>query len=331
MTATAPATGARRRRWPALTGVLVVAVAVAVVMYRPGASRDEAVEPPTIPASVFSFAGTALPDGLRVPEGARLVGTPMTHDDPLHEYDGVPVPARSWRAVLLVDGEVSETWTATRRVVAEALGIPVDVSDGAGCWTEDHSGFQCRVGGVLAAGDGGQLVMSAELETVPGDVTGQYSIVMSTVRQPFPHDGPPALDPDVNPAGVPAAPPPPQARARPGVGEPLATTLAEETAPADFVLVEGSQLLVQYAVNSNAGFGVLLRVLPEASVDAVAAEYAATPRLGGEPITQRTTVNDGQTVTSYRPIGEAGGYGGVVFAVDNTTGDDYIYYDVGYD
>ena len=240
-------------------------------MSRPEASVDEAVEPPTTPASVFSPAGTALPDGLRVPEGARLVGTPMTHDDPLYEYDGVPVPARSWRAVLLVDGEVSETWTATRRVVAAALGVP-DASDGAGCWTDDHSGFRCRVGGALAAGDGGSLLMSAELETVPGDMTGQYSIVMSTVRQPFPYNGPPALDPDVNPAGVPAAPPPPEARDRPGVGEPLATTLAEETTPADFVVVEGSQLLVQYAVNSNAGFGVLLRVLPEATVEAVAAK-----------------------------------------------------------
>jgi hypothetical protein len=255
----------------------------------------------------------------------------MAHDDPLYYYNGDPVPGHTWRAVLLVDADVIDTWTAMRGVVAEALGVPVDAARGLGCSTTEDDGFRCYTGGWLVTADGGQLGMSAELQTVPGDVTGHYSIVLSTVRQPLPHDGSPQFTPGESPVAASTAPPPPEARPRPGVREPLATTLAPETAAGEFVLLEGSQLLVQYAVHHNAGFGVLLRVLPGASVDAVAAAYAATPRLGGEPITQQTTVNRGQTVTSYRPIGEAGGYSGVIFAVDNTTGDDYIYYDVGSD
>ena len=323
--------GAKRWLWPTLTGVLVGVVVVAGVMYRAGPSHEEAAEPPAIPASVFSPAGTALPDGLRVPEGARLVGTPMAHDDPLYYYNGDPVPGHTWRAVLLVDADVVDTWTAVRSMIAEALGVPVDAARGRGCSTTGDDGFRCYTGGWLVTADGGQLGMSAELQTVPGDVTGHYSIVLSTVRQPLPHEGAPQLTPAESPVAASTAPPLPEARPRPGVDEPLATTLAPGTTAGEFILLEGSQLVVQYAAHQNAGFGVLLRVRPGASVDAVAAAYAATPGLGGEPITQRTTVNDGQTVTSYRPIGEAGGYSGVVFAVDNTNGDDYIYYDVSYD
>jgi hypothetical protein len=323
-------TGARRRLPAVLTGVLVVMIAVAAIVYVAVASRDEVDELPPLPDTVFSPAGTALPDGMRVPEGARLVGTPLAHDDPRVAQYGVPLASRSWRAVLSVEGDVLDTWTATRRMVAEALGVAVGPEVGAGCFTTDYEGFRCDVSGTRADTDGSQLSIAARLVAVPG----QYVIVLSTERQPDqPYDYPPGLAPTYHLAPVSTAPPPPGARPRPGVGEPLDTTLASwASSPEDFVLVEGSQVLVQYTVRSGeAGFGVLFRVLPGASVNTVAAAYAATPRLGGAPITQRTTTNDGQTVTSYRPIGEAGGYSGVAFAVDNTTGDDYVYLDVFYD
>jgi len=347
MSEMAAVTEARRRRWWPFAGLAIAVVAVAVVAYlapppteetvAPPAT-EETVAPPTVPDSVFSPAGTALPDGLRVPEGARLVGTPMTHEDPLFYYYGEPVPGRTWWAVLLVEGDVLDTWAAMRGVVAEALGVPLDTAaDGVGCSTEPIRGFGCSTGGVLPTAEGGRLSFSAELQTVPGDVTGQYSILLRSERdlRPLGYSDPPRLSPD-DPATRPTgpAPPAPEARPRPGVGEPLVTTgLPEDSLarPEDFVLMEGSQLLVQFAVNSNAGFGVLLRVLPGARVNDVAAEYAATPRLGGEPVKLRTTENEGQTVTSYRPVGEGGGYSGVIYAVDNTTGEDFIYYDVGSD
>jgi len=318
-------------------------VALVVVAYLALPSTDETVAPPptdetvAVPDSVFSPAGTALPDGLRVPEGARLVGTPMAHDDPLGTLNGIPVLGRTWWAVLLVDGDVLDTWAAMRGVLTEALGLPLDTTEGAGCSTEPYvgyvgpTGFECRDRGAVVTAEGDLLGVGAQLQTVPGDVTGQYSILLGSERRFGPgYDASPPINPDYT--SVPTAPPPPEARPRPGVGEPLVTTLlAEVGEPGGFVLLEGSQLLVQFAVNSNAGFGVLLRVLPGASVNAVAAEYAATPSLGGEPITQRTTENESQTVTSYRPVGGAGGYSGVIYAVDNTTGHDFIYYDVTYD
>jgi hypothetical protein len=97
--------------------------------------------------------------------------------------------------------------------------------------------------------------VTAELQTVPGDVTGHYSVVLAGEHTSESYDS----EAEPWPGGD--APAAPAARPRPGIGGPLAPqTLAEGTDPGDYVLLEGSELLVQYSAGSlTGGFGVLLR------------------------------------------------------------------------
>ncbi len=174
------------------------------------------------------------------------------------------------------------------------------------------------------SGTGAELSITAELLTVPGDVTGHYTIRLLGERITDPYENP--IDPW--PGGDP--PPAPGARLRPDIGEPLVLQgLAQGSEPGDYPLLDGSELLVQYSYGSlTGGFGVLWRVLPGAEVDAVGRAYAVQGSQFDGPIEEQVTETDGATVTVYVPPGGAGGYQGTVYAVDNASGADYVYYDL---
>jgi len=92
--------------------------------------------------------------------------------------------------------------------------------------------------------------------------------------------------------------------------------------------------VAQYGVGSlTGGFGVLLRVTPDADVADVAAAYAdQAVQFEGEPVPPPDTVShDGTTVTRYSPPGGAGGYSGLITAVDRPGPDDYILYELSND
>lgn len=293
-----------------VTAVLVAAGAVALVVRPWEGSRAR----PGVPSSALSPAGTALPDGLVVPVGTRLVGTPVQD-----ESEGASTPG--WRAVLLVDDDPLRAWRGLLGELDRALALSLDVDATPGC--SDDDGFACAldVGGTSADGP---LAVRASIEKVEGDVTGHWTIVLRGDRGAAPPEGVPAAWTGGD------APDAPGARPRPEVGDPLAPdTLAEGDDGGAWVLLEGSELLVQYSPGSlTGGFGVLLRVSPDAAVADVAARYAEQATQFDGPVDSTTTTTPTSTVTRLVPPGGAGGYQAAILAVDNATGDDLVYYDL---
>lgn len=310
-------------RWPA-----VFAAVAAVVLIAGGAvwlqsNGDGATAPdvggpaPGIPADALSSAGTPLPDGFTVPQGADLVATPMRYQLPY------PDANPEWQAVLLVEDDPIATWSALVAQMGGLLGVGIEAETAEGC-AMDREDLECYLVRHGPIGPGGGLSVSAELRTVPGEVTGHYAIQLHGWRTLEPYDYPSELWTGGDPPAAPAA------RPRPAVGDPLAPeTLAQNTDPADYPLLEGSELLVQYSPGSvTGGFGVLLRVLPGADVGAVGRAYAEQGAQFDGPIEEKVTETDGMTVTVYVPPGGVGGYQGTVYAVDNASGADYVYYEL---
>ncbi len=297
----------------ALVIVAVLAVSVTVVaVLRPGADD---------PADAFAPAGTPLPDGFTVPEGAQLIGTPLRFDPVSDEAS-----SGSWTAVLSVTGDPIETWSAMLAELFDVLIVPNDPSDALGCGTYDGR-FECVISRYRPE-PAPPLQVGLDMRPVPGDVSGRYSLVISAVRTEQPYD----YGSDPWPGG--SAPAPPPARARPGVGEPLAPeTVAYDVDTERYVLLEGTELLVQFSPGSNTGgFGVLLRVTPGADVQDIAAAYAEQARQFDDGLThERVTTNADSTVYGFIPPGGAGGYQGEVYGLDADSGEDYIYYYLSYD
>lgn len=298
-----------RRRVVAGLAVLLVVVAATV-----GWLVVRAPERPGVPADALSPAGTSLPDGLVVPVGSRLVGQPAAAEI----AEGVP----GWRAVLLVDDDPLRAWRSLVGTLDDTLGLSLDASSVPGCTRED--GLTCALDVAGSSSSGRTSVVGARIERVEGDVTGRWTIVLTG------EDGsttPPGDLPSWPGGDVPQAP---GARPRPGTGEPLATeTLADRRDRDRYVLLPGSELLVQYSQGSvTGGFGVLLRVSPEADVAKVAAAYAEQARQFDGPVEMTTTRTSTATVTRLVPPGGAGGYQATVLAVDVASGDDLIYYDL---
>ncbi len=292
---------------------VLAGVAVLTAVSADAAPLSEAA----VPADALRPSGSPLPDGLTVPHGAQLIGTPL-------EYDPVSrrLPPDSWTAVLLVTGDPIATWSAMVDELSRVLGGPHnDEVDAPGCATYDGF-FGCSIDTGGPGPAGAPLQVYADMRPVPGDVTGHYSLVMygrqtdqpmDTVGQPW--------------AGGPAPPPPP-ARDRPRVGDPLAPeTAAYDDDDDRYVLLQGTELLVQYSPGSfTGGFGVLLRVRPGADVQEISAAYAEQARQYDGVTKRRVSTNEDSTVYGFAPSGGAGGYQGEVFGVDNEEGADYIYY-----
>ncbi|WP_377645356.1 hypothetical protein [Oryzobacter terrae] len=303
------------RRHPArilgvLTALVVTAVVTTAVLER---SQDDAAARPGVPASALSPSGTSLPDGFEVPDGTRLVGTPA------QERSGDPART-SWRAVLLVDDDPLTAWGALLGMLGDVLSLDLDATSGC----SDHDGLTCAVEAVGAPEGALPLVVAATIEEVEGDVTGLWSIVLTAESGGTASEGRLAAWPGGD------APEAPVARPRPDPGGPLADgTLAEGDDRDRYVLLPGSELLVQYSRGSpTGGFGVLLRVSPDAEVADVAAGYAEQARQFDGPVETSTTATATSTVTRLVPPGGAGGYQATIYAVDNVTGDDVVYYDL---
>ncbi|MDQ3505776.1 MAG: hypothetical protein M3446_08775 [Actinomycetota bacterium] len=320
MSQTMTAARSSRPRWPYVLGVLAVVVVIAAGLVWLQSDKADVTRPgtgPGVPADALSPAGTPLPDGFAVPEGADLVGTPVQYGFPGSEA------TREWQAVLLVDDDPIATWSALLGQIGSVLGVELDAGTAGGCGVNEGR-LHCLITRGGGSGTGAELSITAELLTVPGDVTGHYTIRLLGERITDPYENP--IDPW--PGGDP--PPAPGARPRPDIGEPLVLQgLAQGSEPGDYPLLDGSELLVQYSYGSlTGGFGVLLRVLPGAEVDAVGRAYAVQGSQFDGPIEEQVTETDGATVTVYVPPGGAGGYQGTVYAVDNASGADYVYYDL---
>lgn len=298
----------RVRLGVALAGLLVAVAAIV------GWLVVRAPERPGVPADASSPAGTPLPDGLRVPAGARLVGQPVVAET----AEGAP----GWRAVLLVDDDPLRAWRGLVEVLDDALDLSLDADTAPGCARE--SGLTCALDVAGPSADGRPLLVGARIERVEGDVTGRWTIVLTAEAGGAAQPG----DLPSWPGGD--APDAPGARPRPATGEPLATeTLADPGDRERYVLLPGSELLVQYSRGSlTGGFGVLLRVSPEADVAEVAAAYAEQARQFDGPVETTTTTAATATVTRLVPPGGAGGYQATIVAVDSATGDDLVYYDL---
>ncbi len=293
--------------------VAVLAVTVAVVVAVRSGNRTAA--DPGVPHDVASPGGSTLPDGFTVPEGAQLIGTPL-------EYETVDDGASSWTAILSVTGDPIETWSAMLAELFSVLRVPNDASDALGCATYDVF-FECVITRVRnEPAPATSLQVTLEMGPVPGDVTGQYSLIASAQRTDTP------TDLGSRPWSGGPAPSPPPARVRPGVGDPLAPeTVAYDGDNERYVLLAGTELLVQFSPGSvTGGFGVLLRVSPGADVQEIAAAYAEQARQFDAPTRRRVTTNENSTVYGYVPSGGAGGYQGEVYGLDSDSGDDYIYY-----
>lgn len=311
----APTTPGRGRLGLLLACLVLAALLGAVtVAWAPWGRSSQGV-----PSSVTSPPGTSLPDGLSVPAGTRLVGTPL--QDRTDDGD-----RSTWRAVLVVDGDDPlPTWRTLVSQLTEAGGRPSaapEADDAVGCSDED--GLTCRVEVNATGPDDPALVLGASVERVTGDVTGRWSIVLTGDRGLAPVDATVGVWP-----GGPV-PDPPRPRSRPDVGEPLATeTLGYDGDEDRYVVLAGSEVLVQYSRGSaTGGFGVLLRVAPDASATEVAAGYARQSAQFEGPTETSTTQNATSTVTRFVPPGGAGGYQATVHAVDNATGADFVYYEL---
>jgi len=237
------------------TALGLVAAVVAAIVVVALQSTSEPAPRPGVPADALMPAGTALPDGFTVPAGASLIATPMHYAAPYSGKSGESGAATPpCRAILLVADDPPATWTALLGQFESVLQAEFDPGTAQGCVLQDER-LICGITRIGRSGPGDGLSVTAELQTVPGDVTGHYSVVLAGEHTSESYDS----EAEPWPGGD--APAAPAARPRPGIGGPLAPqTLAEGTDPGDYVLLEGSELLVQCSAGSlTGGFGVLLR------------------------------------------------------------------------
>ena len=255
--------------------------------------------------------------GLEVVPGSSLLGPVVVTEE---DRGGEPA---AWLAVVTVDSDDPlAVWSGY--IAQLEGGYPESgVDPGArGCrpYDDEHGPREAlcdvEVGGVWAS-----------MASTSGDVTGRFHVRLRGDRS-YPTIG--RVDAPSWPGGPPPAPEP--ARARPEVGEPLAPETTSYPGDDDrFVLIEGSELLVQYGSGTvTGGFDVMLRITPGADLATVADAYAeqATEFEGAVPSPPEVVEHDGTTVTIHRPPGGAGGYEGTVMAVDRPSGDDYIAYEL---
>jgi hypothetical protein len=311
-----------------VVGVLgVVAAAGAFVAARGSdGETSDGSSSPSLPGDVVSGPGTELPGGLAVAPGSALIGAAV-----VDEIDAAGEPA-SWSAVLAIDGDPLIVWRAYAEQIAVLFpGEGVDPAQVPGCPSRDGDyGEVCALGvDVIDA----QVRRSAlvRLVSTPGDVTGGYLLRLEvSTSDRYPTDIYDSDEYGSSPSGT--LPDPNPARPRPDVGEPLAPeTVAYDGDNDEYVLLEGSELIAQYSAGSlTGGFGVVLRTTPGAELDTVAGAYAEQAvQFEGEPVPPPQVVeHDGTTVTVYQPPGGAGGYSGTVTAVDQPSGDDYIFYEL---
>jgi hypothetical protein len=318
-----------------LTAIMVVgggAVAAVLLATDGDAPADNSTTPADLPAEL-SGAGTPLPDGMTVPDGAELVGPVVVSDV------AAPGEPAAWFAVLAVVGDdplpVWSDYIGQIAAVHPDLGL--DAAAAPGCTPYDAPDApedgSPHIAGLdpLCELNAGRV--SAELTSTMGDVTGRWLLTVSGNADRDWNAAADRADIDTWPELEPPRPQP--ARPRPGVGEPLApNTTAYDGDAERYVLVDGSELVAQYGAGSiTGGFGVLLRVTPGADIADVAAAYAEQAvQFEGEPVPPPDVVrHDGTTVTRYWPPGGAGGYTGTITAVDRPGTDDYILYELSND
>lgn len=313
----------------AVGGVVVLAVAaVLLVTQEDGEDGSGPISSSgPLPPETLSGPGTTLPDGLEVADGSSLIGPAV-----VDEVDGSGVPL-SWFAVLVVEGDPLAVWRSYAAQLAELFPQEgIDAAQTPGCLEhglqEIHPGDPvCQLEADTVEGPQ-QRETSVAMISVPGDVTGHYLLVLSGSRS---SELPDDLDEDGSPPWPgDELPAPSEPRPRPQAGEPLAPrTTAYDGDNEHYVLLEGSELLAQYSDGwLTGGFEVLLRTTPGADLDAVGQAYAEQAvQFEGEPIPPpEVTEHAGTIVTRYSPPGGAGGYSGTIWAVDQPTGDDYIFY-----
>jgi hypothetical protein len=301
-----------RKQWWAAASLPVVLVAVAAVFWlvnRPAPSLN-------LPTDA---AGTALPDGLKMPEGAVLLGPVL--------YGTGSDPPDSWLAILAASEDPMEAWEDYHAQLANLIGeAPLEAP---GCREDSDDGYRCDSRFWLAdPANEGKLVLEASLINPPDDVTGRYLMVIDALRVPDP-----ISDGTETKSGDDSAPETRRPRPVPKVGEPLApSTVAYEGDNDRYVVLDGSELVAQWGDGSlTGGFDVLLSVNPGESVEDVATAYAEqSAQYEDETKVHRYRV--GETLfTSYQPPGGAGGYQGVIYAVDQPGDRDYIYYSLSND
>jgi hypothetical protein len=308
-------------------GVLAAAGAFVAARGSDGETSGRSSSPP-LPSGVLSGPGTELPGGLAVAPGSSLIGPAV-----VDEVDAAGEPA-SWSALLAIDGDPLTVWRAYAEQIADLFpGDGLDPAQVPGCPSRDGGAYDSEVCELGVDVVDAQVRRSAlvRLVSVPGDVTGGYLLRLDVwTSDDYPTDIYDSDEYGSSPSGTLPAPNP--ARPHPDIGEPLAPeTVAYDGDNDEYVLLEGSELIAQYSAGSlTGGFGVVLRTTPGAQLDTVAGAYAEQAvQIEGEPIPPPDVVeHDGTTVTVYGPPGGAGGYTGRVTAVDQPTGDDYIYYEL---
>lgn len=301
-----------KRLTAVIVGVaLVIAAAGTALAIATGDERPE----PTVPAGTASGPGTPLPDGLAVIAGSVLLGPVVVEEV---GADGQPT---AWSAVVMVESDDPlAVWSDyVAQLVHRSGDSGPDADTEPGCMSPAPD-----VGELCSLAVGG---IRAELVSVPGDVTGRFLLTLE--RSPMVDDTEPD-DVTTWPGGDPPDPEP--ARDRPDVGEPLAPrTVVSDGDNERYVLVEGSELVAQPGPGSiTGGFTVLLHVTSGADLDEVTGAYVeqATQFEGEEADPPEVVEYDGTTFRTYLPPGGAGGYTGVVTAVDGPAGADYIVFDL---
>ena len=301
------------RKWWLLVGAVLVVAVGATLRFRQAG-------PPPLPQELTAPAGSQLPDGFSVPQGAVRLGPVLRlAADTDGRFDG-------WLVVLAVTGRPLDAWgNYLRQLAARAVTEASDPRPGKGCRIDGQNGFRCDLEQPVAgAGSEGARLVTASLRGVEGDVTGRYLLVLTAGTSP-------AARPGVTQAPVwtrRTAPPPPEARESPSVGDPLAP--ATTAYPGDdrrYVLLEGSELIAQWGSGSlTGGFDVLLRVLPGSEPEEVGEAYSRqAAQFEGETLTSRLE-SEGTRYTRYQPPGGAGGYQGTVWVVDQPGVRDYVFY-----
>jgi hypothetical protein len=306
-------------------GVLAAAGAFVAARGSDGVTSGVSSSPP-LPSDVLSGPGTELPGGLAVAPGSSLIGPAV-----VDEVDAAGEPA-SWSALLAIDGDPITVWRAYAEQIAALFpGEGLDPAQVPGCPSRDgDDGEVCALGvDVVDAQVRRRAVV--RLVSIPGDVTGRYLLGLElSTSDRYPTDIYDSDDYGSSPSRT--LPDPNPARPHPDVGEPLAPeTVAYDGDNDEYVLLDGSELVAQYSAGSlTGGFGVVLRTTPGAQLDTVAGAYAdQAVQFEGEPVPPPEVVeHDGTTVTVYRPPGGAGGYTGTVTAVDQPSGDGYIFYEL---
>ena len=134
-------------------GLLAVAAALVAAACGGGAGGG-------VPDVASAPPGSAMMEGLRVPEGSRLVGPVFARPAP--EVVGAPPGARATVALLEVDGDPFAAWDDLARQ-ARALGAPLP-SSGVCAWYDvgDHEGSVRQPQPAAAGRPPGEVALSCE-------------------------------------------------------------------------------------------------------------------------------------------------------------------------